>query len=101
MHWSLCRSTIRHFEFLQKFLFILALMNVSCSWPLINLNAKKESKFSHQTHFKFCLHQLRELLTECRISRTKYDIININLDNYYLVFHTKLWELALIHKEIS
>src|ERR1044072_2748460 len=81
MHWSLCNRAFQHLKLLQKFLCILALMDIDCLWSLINLNSQKELKFSHQTHLEFCLHQLRKLLTECRISRTKYDIINIILDN--------------------
>src|ERR1044072_8173513 len=81
MHWSLCNRTFKHLKLLQKFLCILALMNIGCLWSLINLNSQKEPKFSHQTHLEFCLHEFRKLLTECRISRTKHDIININLDN--------------------
>ncbi|KAK2435539.1 hypothetical protein QL285_020588 [Trifolium repens] len=73
--------TIFKVELLQKLFCIFALMNVSSIFSLVDLNPKEEFQFTHHAHLKFILHKLGEILAQGSISRTKYYIINIDLNN--------------------
>jgi hypothetical protein len=46
---------------------------------LLDLKTKKVFEFSHHRHFKPIGHDLDKLITKGFISRTKNDIINVNL----------------------
>ncbi|KAK2427508.1 hypothetical protein QL285_026082 [Trifolium repens] len=73
--------TVFKVELLQKLYCIFALMNVSAIFSLIDLNPKEELQFTHHAHLKFILHQLGKILAQGGISRTKYYIFNIYLNN--------------------
>src|SRR6266536_319889 len=68
-----------HVELLEKVLSILCLRNKGTFLSLLDLQTKKEFEFTHHRHLKLLRHSPSKLFTKMRVSRTKYDIININL----------------------
>ena len=52
---------------------------------LFDLQSKKVVKFTHHGHLKFSLHSCKKLLTQILISGSKYNIINIQLNQNNII----------------
>ena len=80
-HRCLDRFSILHTKFLQYILHIFRLTHKCAFLELLDLKSKKETQFTDHRHFKFPRHHVTKFLTKTWVSRTKDNIININLTN--------------------
>jgi hypothetical protein len=80
-HGNLDGLGIGHVKPLEHILYILGLTQESPFLHLLDLKTKEELQFTHHGHIKPLGHDPTKLFTKFIISRTKYNIININLAN--------------------
>jgi hypothetical protein len=66
---------------------ILHLANESSLFGLLNLKSKKECENPHHEHFKHIRHYFAKLIIKGFVSRTKYNIINIDLTYKQIFTH--------------
>jgi hypothetical protein len=70
---------VGHVKPLEHILYILGLTRESPFLHLLDLKSKEELQFTHHRHLKSLGHDPTKLFTKFIISRTKDNIININL----------------------
>jgi hypothetical protein len=78
-HGSLDWLCFVHAKFFEYVTSILRLSNESSLFDLLDLKSKKECENPHHGHFKPICHYFAKLITKGFVSRTKYNIINIDL----------------------
>jgi hypothetical protein len=72
----LCFVHVKLFEYVTS---ILRLANKGSLFGLLDLKSKKECENPHHGHLKSIRHYFAKLITKEFVSRTKYNIINIDL----------------------
>jgi hypothetical protein len=72
----LCFAHAKLFEYVMS---ILHLANESSLFGLLDLKSMKECENPHHGHLKPIHHYFAKLITKGFVSRTKYNIINIDL----------------------
>jgi hypothetical protein len=72
----LCFGHAKLFEYVTS---ILHFVNEVSLFGFVDLKSKKECENPHHRHLKLIRHYFAKLITEEFISRTKYNIINIDL----------------------
>jgi hypothetical protein len=80
-YWCLDGLGVGHVKRLEHILYILGLTQESLFLHLPDLKPKEELQFTHRRHLKSLGHDPTKLFTKFIISRTKDNIININLAN--------------------
>jgi hypothetical protein len=78
-HGSLDGFGILHSKLLKYVLNVLSLADEGALLELLDLKSKAILQLPHHRHFEFLYHDPTKLFTRGLISRTKNDIININL----------------------
>jgi hypothetical protein len=78
-HGSLDWLCFIHAKLFEYVTCIVHLANESSLFGLLELKSKKECENPHHRHFKPIHHYFAKLVTKGFISRTKYNIINIDL----------------------
>jgi hypothetical protein len=84
-HRCLCGLGVLHPKPLEKILSVLRLGDESVVHELLHLESKEVGQLTHHRHFELLCHHPAKLLTRLLISRTKYDVININLANKKII----------------
>jgi hypothetical protein len=77
-HGSLDGLCLIHAKLLEYVTCILRLANESSLFGLLDLKSKKECENPHHGYFKPIRYDFAKLITKGFVSRTKYNIININ-----------------------
>jgi hypothetical protein len=72
----LCFVHAKLFEYVTS---ILRLANEGSFFGLLDLKSKKECENPHHEYLKHIRHYFAKLITEGFVSRTKYNVINIDL----------------------
>jgi hypothetical protein len=76
-----------HAKFLEYVTCILHLPNGSSLFGLLDLKSKKACENPHHGYFKPIRHYFGKLITRGFVSRTKYNIINIDLTYKQIFTH--------------
>src|SRR6185312_17541820 len=90
-HRCLDWFSIGHVKLLEHITCILGLTYESSFLQLLDLKTKEELQFTHHGHLKSLGHDPTKLFTKLFISRTKDNVININLthEEIYIYFLSK------------
>jgi hypothetical protein len=80
----LCFIHAKLFEYVTS---ILRLANESSLFGLLDLKYKKECENTHHGHIKPIRHYFAKLITKGFVSRTKYNIINLDLEYKQIFTH--------------
>jgi hypothetical protein len=86
-HGSLDGLCLVHAKLLEYVTCIFHLANESSLFDLLDLKSKKECENPHHGHFKPIRHYYAKIITKGFVSRTKYDIINIDLAYKHIFTH--------------
>jgi hypothetical protein len=86
-HESLDWLCFVHAKLFKYVTCILYLTNESSLFGLLDFKSKKECENPHHGHFKSIHHYFVKLITKGFVSRTKYNIINIDLTYKQLFTH--------------
>jgi hypothetical protein len=78
-HGSLDGLCLVHAKLSEHVTCILHLANKSSFFDLLDLKSKKECENFHHEHFNPIHHYFAKLIMKGFVSRTKYNIINIDL----------------------
>jgi hypothetical protein len=78
-HWRLDWLCFIHAKFFEYVTSILRLTNECYLFGLLDLEFKKECENSHHGHLKHIRHYFVKLITKEFVSRTKYNIISVDL----------------------
>jgi hypothetical protein len=84
-HRGLDELGVGHVKPLEHILYILGLTQESLFLHLLDLKPNEELQFTHHRHLKSLGHDLTKLFTKFITSRTKDNIININLEYKYIL----------------
>ena len=78
-HRSSCTFAVLQLEALEHVLSVLGLVDEGAFLCLLDLKAKEVLQLTHHRHLKHVRHQLSKLLIKIFVSRTKDNVINIEL----------------------
>jgi hypothetical protein len=108
-HWRLDWLYFIHIKLFEYVTSIFHLANECSLFDLLDLKFKKECENPHHGHLKHICHYFAKPITKEFISRTKYNIININLayKQIFTYFFSKESRVGLtnpkiiFHKEVT
>src|SRR6185295_14645701 len=98
-HGSLDGFSIGHVKLLEHIICIFNLTYESPFLHLLDLKTKEELQFTHHEHLESFGHNPTKLFTKFFISRTKDNVININLTNeeIFIYFLSKESRIGFAH----